>query len=61
MTGIKLPPPVAPGQPGSGDFLVEARNASDQVSRIQGYHVVLAGSGSGQQPGKPCTIPANSR
>jgi hypothetical protein len=50
-----------PGQPSSGDFLVEARNASDQVSRIQGYHVQLAGSATAQQPGKPCTIPANSR
>jgi hypothetical protein len=50
-----------PGRPANGDFLVEARNASDQVSRVQGYHVQLAGSASGQQPGKPCTIPANSR
>jgi len=46
-----------PGQPSSGDFLVEARNASDQVSRIQGYHVQLAGSAPGQQPGMPCTVP----
>jgi hypothetical protein len=51
----------ATGQPANGDFLVEARNASDQVSRIQGYHVMLAGSASSQQPGKPCTIAANSR
>lgn len=47
----------APGQPTSGDFLVEARNASDQLSRIQGYHVQLAGSASSQQPGMPCTVP----
>jgi len=50
----------APGQPASGDFLVEARNASDQLSRIQGYHVQLAGSASSQQPGMPCSVPASA-
>ncbi|HET7764912.1 MAG TPA: hypothetical protein VFK92_07455 [Burkholderiales bacterium] len=48
----------APGQPASGDFLVEARNASDQLSRLSGYHVQLAGSASNQQPGMPCAVPA---
>lgn len=47
----------APGQPASGDFLVEARNASDQLSRLSGYHVMLAGSASNQQPGMPCSVP----
>jgi hypothetical protein len=50
-----------PGQPAGGDFLVEARNASDQVSRIQGYHVMLAGSASSQQPGMPCAVPAAAK
>ena len=50
----------APGQPANGDFLVEARNASDQLSRLSGYHVVLAGSSSDQKPGMPCTVPAAS-
>jgi len=43
-----------PGQPASGVFLVEARNASDKLSRIINYNVRLAGSASSQQPGKPC-------
>ena len=43
-----------PGQPANGVFLVEARNASDVVSRIINYNVRLAGSASNQQPGKPC-------
>jgi hypothetical protein len=47
----------APEQPASGDFLVEARNASDQLSRLSGYHVMLAGSASNQQPGMPCSVP----
>jgi len=49
-----------PGQASDGDFLVEARNASDQVSRVQGYHVMLAGSGSSRQPGMPCTVPTSA-
>ena len=47
----------APGQAGFGNLIIEARNASDQVSRIQGYFVTLAGSASGQQPGMPCQVP----
>lgn len=43
-----------PGQPASGDLLIEARNASDKVSRILGYRVQQAGSGSSQRPGMPC-------
>jgi hypothetical protein len=50
-----------PGQPPNGTFLVEARNASDKVSRIVNYNVQLAGSSSGQQPGMPCTVPATAR
>jgi hypothetical protein len=46
-----------PGQPANGVFLVEARNASDVLSRIINYNVRLAGSAPSQQPGKPCTIP----
>ena len=49
----------APGQT-AGNLLVEARNASDQLSRIQGYFVMLAGSASNQQPGMPCTVPKNA-
>ena len=47
----------APGQPASGTFLVEARNASDQVSRIVDYKVMLAGSAASQQPGMQCSAP----
>ena len=50
-----------PGQPARGKFLVEARNASDKVSRIVNYNVALAGSASSQQPGMPCTVPARAR
>ena len=46
----------APGQV-NGNFIIEARNASDQVSRVQGYNVMLAGSASSQQPGMPCSVP----
>ena len=46
----------APGQV-DGNLIIEARNASDKVSRVQGYFVRLAGSASNQQPGMACTIP----
>jgi hypothetical protein len=34
----------------------------DQLSRIQGYYVMLAGSAPSEQPGMPCAIrAANAR
>ena len=45
----------APGQV-DGNLIIEARNASDKLSRVQGYFVRLAGSASNEQPGMPCTI-----
>jgi hypothetical protein len=48
------------GQPPSGVFLVEARNASDKLSRIINYNVMLAGSASSQRPGMPCTAPGSA-
>ena len=44
-----------PEQPANGTLLVEAYNASGVPSRLVNYRVRLAGSGSSQQPGKPCT------
>jgi hypothetical protein len=49
----------APGQV-DGNLIIEARNASDQLSRVQGYFVKLAGSASSQQPGMPCPVPQSS-
>ena len=50
-----------PKQPATGTLLVEARNASDQVSRIVDYKVMQAGDSSGQQPGQPCAASARAR
>jgi len=44
-----------PEQPANATLLVEAYNASGVPSRLVNYRVRLAGSGSSQQPGKPCT------
>src|SRR5215472_19092806 len=43
-----------PDQPANGFLLAEAFNASGVASRLANYGVRLAGSGSSQQPGKPC-------
>jgi len=47
----------APGQ-ADGNLITEARNASDKVSRVQGYFVKRAGSASSQRPGMPCSVPS---
>jgi hypothetical protein len=57
VANLEAPFEFVANQPPNGVFLVEARNASDVLSRIIGYHIRLAGSAPSEQPGKPCAIP----
>jgi hypothetical protein len=60
VANLEVPFEFVANQPPNGVFLVEAVNASGVFSRIINYHVQLAGSGSNQQPGMPCSVPKSA-